>query len=104
MKKLIKSFAFWMGLLAILLVLGREFIYTTSQWQNVLAFANLPLFAVLHNFFPDVIYPIPGGVPDSYVFAYFPYYALFVFTYVGYGLIADLIIRKLKKHRAKTAT
>jgi hypothetical protein len=86
-----------MGLLAILLVLGRAFIYTSSQWQNVLTFANLPLFIVLHTFFLDILHPIPDGGTGSYTFAYLPYYVLFALTYIGYGFIIDLIIRKLKK-------
>ncbi|MDR1705543.1 MAG: hypothetical protein LBS19_12765 [Clostridiales bacterium] len=103
MKRLIKSFAFWMGFLAVLFVLGRAFIYTTSQAQNVLTFANFPLAAVLHTFFPDVLNPIPDGGAGSYTFAYLPYYVLFVLTYIGYGLTADYIIRKLKRHREKAA-
>ena len=99
MESIIKKFAFWMGIAAVLLVLGREFVFSTSQWQNVLSFANLPLFAVLHTFFPDVLQPIPPGAVGSYALAYLPYYALYVLTYIGYGFIADFIIRKLRKSK-----
>jgi len=92
-----------MGIVAVLLVLGRELIYTTSRGQNVLPFANLPLFAVLHIFCPGIIYPIPAGRPFTNaqaIWMHLPYYLLFVLTYVGYGLLIDLIIRKLKKPKA----
>ncbi len=97
--RVFKKCAFWMGVLAVLLVLGRVLVYTTSQWQNVLPLANLPLHVVLHTLFPDVLHPIPGGVAGSDTFAYLPYYTLFVLSYIGYGSIIDVIIRKLREPR-----
>ena len=98
-----KKCAFWMGVLAVLLVLGRVLIYTTSQWQNVLPLANLPLHVVLHNVFPGVLHPIPAGGTGSHMFAYLPYHALFVLTYIGYGSIVDVIIRKLREQKTVAA-
>ena len=104
MKSAVKRFAFWLGIAAVLLVLGREFIYTSSQWQNVLILANMPLSLVLHAFFSGVLSPIPAGGTGDYSLAYLPYYILFVLTYVGYGLLIDLIILKFRKHKMNTAT
>ena len=103
MNRITRSFAFWLGIAAVLLVLGREFIYISSQWQNVLILANLPLSLVLHALFSDILSPIPAGGTGDYSLAYLPYYILFVLTYVGYGLLIDFIILKLRKHKPNTA-
>jgi hypothetical protein len=102
MKKIIKSATFWFGLIAFLLVLGRIFIYSSSQGQNVLKIANLPLLSVLQTFFPDIINPgAAGAVSQNYFVLSLPYYFLFVITYIGYGLLIDLIIHKIKNRSIK---
>lgn len=100
MKRILKSFAFWMIIIAILLILGREFIYTTSQGQNVLVYANLPLVALLQTFFIGIILPIPNGGSFTnlqVLLMWLPYYFLYVISYAVYGLIIDLVIKKIRK-------
>lgn len=102
MIRLWKKAMFWMGIVAVLLIVCREFIFPTSRWQNVLAFANLPLFALLHTFFPDILSPLPAG--SSYTMweaflRYLPYYLLYIGSYVFYGFLIDLILAKIRKKR-----
>jgi len=102
MKNFYKNVTFWMGIAAVLLVLGRVFIYTSSRWENVLPLTNFPLHAFLHSFFQDILSPVPAGpsfTQTQIIIMYLPYYALFVLTYIGYGLLTDVIIRKVKKHK-----
>ena len=91
-----------MGVLALLLILGREFVYTSARWQEVLHYANLPLYAVLNTFFLSILYPLSTGpllTHAQVIIRFLPYYALFFLTYIGYGIIVDFVIRKAKKSK-----
>lgn len=102
--RIIKSAAFWMGAAALLLIAGRELVFTSCQWQNVLIFANFPLAAFLFTVFPSVISPgMVGGVYTSWeMFSwYLPYYTLFFLTYLGYGALLDVIFRRFRRKLAR---
>ena len=105
MKKLFRSFGFWFGIVAILLVLGRETVFTSSAWQNLLPMTNLPLYAVLQWTNAGIISPLRVGrvyTPAEVLMAWMPYYMLFVLTYIAYGLVIDLIVKYFRKRGGGT--
>lgn len=105
--RIVKSAAFWMGAAAALLISLRETVLNTSQWQNLLSLTNFPLAALLHIAFPAMMeVGIPGGSYtrwDMFLW-YLPFYALYFVSYIGYGLLLDLVIRRVRRCSAGDTT